>query len=650
MFLEKYSWIICILLFSAHFSCKSKHRANTKLEKNKFSESVLYKIVDKSNEYPPKNSIYKNAENPVVDRVLDLLSYMTLEEKVGQMTQVGRQFLKEEKDISDYFLGSLLSAGASPSPNTPKSWAKMYDSYQKIALSTRLKIPLIYGIDAIHGHNNVAGATIFPHQIGLGCTDNPKLIEDVFRATAIEVAATGIDWNFAPNLGVARDERWGRTYECFGETPEIVSKMAKASIKGLQSNNLGQTTSILACAKHFIGDGGTLWGTGLNEKIDQGDARLSEKQLNQIHLQGFLKAIDQGVGTIMPSYNMVNGKYSHGRKDLLTHLLKENLNFDGFLISDWRALEKIGSDYKENIIKSINAGVDMVMVPGAEKWGGEKYTTFISLLIESVKEGSINIGRINNAVAHILKIKFQMGLFEKPFSNKLLLEKVGSREHRNIARKAVRESMVLLKNDGILPLSKNLGHIHITGKNANDLGNQCGGWTISIQGNSGSLTTGTTVYEAIQLSVNSTTRITFSQDGSGAEGADVGIAVIGEKPYATSQGDTSSLMLDIEDINCIAEFYKMGIPVVVIIISGRPLIIEKELEKWNGLIAAWLPGSEGSGIADVIFGDYNPSGKLSISWPRSMDQIPINFGDKIYDPLFKYGFGLRYSKNYNLIK
>ena len=629
-------------MFSAHFSCKTKHTAMVKLEKNQISDSALSKIVDRSNEYPSNNSIYKDVKNPIIDRVLDLLSYMTLEEKIGQMTQVGRQFLKQEKDISDYFLGSLLSAGAAPSPNTPESWAMMYDGYQNIALSTRLGIPLIYGIDAIHGHNNVIGATIFPHQIGLGCTDNPKLIEDVYRATAIEVAATGIDWNFAPNLGVARDERWGRTYECFGETAEIVSKMAEASVKGLQSNSLGQATSILACAKHFVGDGETIWGTGLNGKLDQGDARLSKEQLSQIHMQGFLKAINQGVGTIMPAYNMVNGKYCHSRKDLLTNLLKEDLNFDGFLISDWRALEKIGSNYKENIIKSINAGVDMVMVPGADNWGGEKYTTFISLLIESVNEGSISMSRIDDAVARVLKIKFQMGLFEKPFSNKILLEKVGSKEHRNIAQKAVRESMVLLKNDGILPLSKKIGHIHIAGKNANNLENQCGGWTISIQGNSGLLKTGTTVYEAIKMAVDSTTKITYSKDGSGAEGANVGIAVIGERPYATSQGDTSSLLLDNKDIDCIEEFYKMGIPVVVIIISGRPLIIEKELEKWNGLIAAWLPGSEGAGIADVIFGDYNPSGKLSISWPRSMDQIPINSGDKIYNPLFKYGFGLRY--------
>jgi len=645
MFLTKDKISLLIIIFLVFAGCQSKKSSQTTDENKKDVQGILTgeKLVDRSTQVPTDSSLYKNHNLPAMDRVRNLLSYMTLEEKIGQMTQVDRQFLESENDIGTYYLGSLLSGGGStPEKNFPKSWAEMYDGFQKIALSTRLGIPIIYGIDAIHGHNNVIGATIFPHQIGLGCTNNPQLIEDVYRATAEEIAATGIDWDFAPCLAVPRDERWGRTYEGFGETPDIVKIMAGAAVKGLQTDRLNNPTSILACAKHFIGDGGTKWGTGLKEKLDQGDTQVTEQELREIHLPGYLSALEVGVGTIMPSYNQVNGEYCHVSKDLLTNLLKKELGFKGFLVSDWQGLEKMGDDYKSNIIASINAGMDMVMVPGAEKYGGKKYTDFINLLIESVSEGSISEIRINDAVARILKIKFEMGLFERPYSDKSLLSKVGSKEHRKVAREAVRQSLVVLKNDGVLPLSKDLGHIHVAGKNADDLGNQCGGWTISWQGESGPLTKGTTIYEAIQVAVSSLTYVTYSKDGSGAKGADVGIVIIGETPYAEMEGDRESLVLDKEDLDAINRIRKTGVPVVVIIVSGRPLIIADELDKWAGLIAAWLPGSEGKGVTDVIFGDYNPTGRLSVSWPRSMEQIPINFGDSDYDPLFEYGFGLSY--------
>ena len=639
---DKFSLLIVILLFAG---CQSKKSYQTTDKNKKDLESVLIKeqLMDRSTQVPTDSSLYKNPGLPVMDRVRDLLSYMTVEEKIGQMTQVDRQFLESDNDIGTYFLGSLLSGGGStPSKNFPKAWAEMYDGFQKIALSTRLGIPIIYGIDAVHGHNNVVGATIFPHQIGLGCTNNPQLIEDVYRATAKEVAATGIDWDFAPCLAVPRDERWGRTYEGFGETPNIVKSMAAAAVRGLQTDRLDGPTSILACAKHFIGDGGTKWGTGLKEKLDQGDTQITEQELREIHLPGYLSALEAGVGTIMASYNQVNGEYCHVSKYLLTDLLKKELGFKGFLVSDWQGLEKMGDDYKSNIITSINAGMDMVMVPGNVKDGGQKYTNFISLLIESVNEGSISENRINDAVARILKIKFKMGLFERPYSNKSLLRNVGSKEHRNIAREAVKQSLVVLKNDGVLPLSKDLGHIHVAGKNADDLGNQCGGWTISWQGESGPITKGTTIYEAIQVAVSSFTNVTYSKDGSGAKGADVGIVVIGETPYAEMEGDRESLALDKKDFAAIERIKKAGVPVVVIIVSGRPLIIADELDEWDGVIAAWLPGSEGKGVTDVIFGDYNPTGRLSVTWPRNMEQIPINFGDSNYDPLFEYGFGLSY--------
>jgi len=638
------SLLIVILLFAG---CQSKKSYKSTDNNKKDLESVLIKeqLPDRSTQVPTDSSLYKNPGLPVMDRVLNLLSYMTLEEKIGQMTQVDRQFLDGDKNIGTYFLGSLLSGGGStPAKNFPKSWAEMYDGYQKIALSTRLGIPIIYGIDAVHGHNNVVGATIFPHHIGLGCTNNPQLIEDVYRATAEEIAATGIDWDFAPCLAVPRDERWGRTYEGFGETPDIVKKMAAAAVRGLQTDRLDGPTSILACAKHFIGDGGTKWGTGLNEKLDQGDTQVTDQELREIHLPGYLPALEAGVGTIMPSYSQINSEYMHMNNDLLNGLLKKELDFKGFVVSDWQGLERMvgHDDYKTNIIAGINAGIDMVMVPGAEKYGGQTYTNFINLLIESVKEGSVSENRINDAVARILKIKFEMGLFERPYSDKSLLSRVGSKEHRNIAREAVKQSLVVLKNDGVLPLSKDLGHIHVAGKNADDLGNQCGGWTISWQGESGPITKGTTIYEAIQVAVSSVTNVTFSKNGSGAKGADVGLVVIGETPYAEMEGDRESLVLDKEDLAAIDRIKKAGVPVVVIIVSGRPLIIADELDKWAGLIAAWLPGSEGKGVTDVIFGDYNPTGRLSVSWPRSMEQIPINFGDSDYDPLFEYGFGLSY--------
>ena len=641
---DKVSLLIVILLFA---SCQSKKSYQAADKNKKDLESVLIKeqLEDRSAQVPTDSSLYKNPGLPVMDRVRDLLSYMTLEEKIGQMTQVDRRFLDGDKNIGTYFLGSLLSGGGSaPVKNFPKSWAEMYDGFQKIALSTRLGIPIIYGIDAVHGHNNVIGATIFPHHIGLGCTNNPQLIEDVYRATAEEVAATGIDWNFAPCLAVPRDERWGRTYEGFGETPDIVKSMAAAAVRGLQTDRLDGPTSILACAKHFIGDGGTKWGTGLNEKLDWGDTQVTDQELREIHLPGYLPALEAGVGTIMPSYSQINSEYMHMNHDLLNGLLKKELDFKGFVISDWQGLERMvgHDDYKTNIIAGINAGIDMVMVPGAEEWGGQTYTNFINLLIESVNEESISENRINDAVARILKIKFEMGLFERPYSDKSLLSKVGSKEHRNIAREAVKQSLVVLKNDGVLPLSKDLGHIHVAGKNADDLGNQCGGWTISWQGESGPITKGTTIYEAIQVAVSSVTNVTFSKNGSGAKGADVGLVVIGETPYAEMEGDRESLVLDKEDLAAIDRIKKAGVPVVVIIVSGRPLIITDELDGWGGVIAAWLPGSEGKGVTDVIFGDYNPTGRLSVTWPRNMEQIPINFGDSNYDPLFEYGFGLSY--------
>ena len=569
-----------------------------------------------------------------------LMSDMTLKEKIGQMTQVDRQFLNDISDISKYGFGSLLSGGGStPATNEPKAWADMYDSYQREALKTRLQIPLIYGIDAVHGHNNVVGATIFPHNIGLGATRDAALVEAVARATALEVAATGMDWDFAPCLAVPDDYRWGRTYEGFSEDTDLVSQLGGAAVRGYQSTDISNPQSVLACAKHFIGDGGTTFGTGLNNLIDRGNLAISEEELRKRHLPPFQKAIDEGVATFMAAYNTWNDVKCHANKFLLTDLLKEELGFKGFVVSDWAAIEEIPGDYKSDIITSINAGIDMVMVPGAVKFGNESFENFLKLLEESVQEGSIPMERIDDAVKRILLIKKQSGLFDRPFSDQQLLAHIGSDKHRQIAREAVRKSMVLLKNkDGILPLPKEGKTIIVAGRGADNIGMQSGGWTISWQGDMGQTTDGTTILDAIKSAVSPGTVVEYTPDGTAYTG-DLAVVVVGEKPYAEMQGDRKDLKLDKEDLDVIKRFKENDIPVVVVLLSGRPMIITDEIEKWDGLIAAWLPGTEGSGVADVLFGDYNPTGKLSFSWPKNINQFPINPED---DHLYSFGFGLSY--------
>lgn len=582
-------------------------------------------------------------------QVRELLSRMTLAEKVGQMTQAEQDALKDVNDIQKYFLGSILSGGSSDpkAGNSLAAWTDMCDGYQEHALKTRLRIPILYGADAVHGHNNVLGAVIFPHNVGLGCTRNPKLVESAARVTAEEVRATGVNWTFAPCVAVPRDERWGRTYEGFGETPELARTLGEAAVRGLQRNDLGDPLSVLACAKHFVGDGGTTIGTAGfpnpqgKRLLDQGDTQLSEADLRKIHMQGYISTVKAGVGSIMPSYNSWNGVKVSGIRRLLTGILKQELGFEGFLISDYKAVNQITKDYKEAIGISINAGMDMVMVP-------TDYEQFFNLLLELVKEGKVPMARIDDAVTRILRVKFAMGLMNKsrsPLADRRLHKTFGSTKHRQVARECVRQSLVLLRNEKrTLPLSKKLARIHVGGKSADDIGNQCGGWTIDWQGKSGEVTPGgTTVLKAIQNTVSQATKVTFSKDGSGAGGADVGIVVIGETPYAEGMGDRDDLALAAEDVTAINNMKQAGIPVVVVLFSGRPMIINDALGRCDAFVAAWLPGTEGQGVTDVLFGDYKPTGKLSFSWPRSMAQIPINVGDKNYDPLFKYGFGLTFA-------
>jgi beta-glucosidase len=577
-------------------------------------------------------------------KVRELLSRMTLEEKVGQMVQANSASLKDPADVENYFLGSVLSGGSSD-PKTGNGlvdWTDHYDKLQSRTQKTRLRIPLLYGIDAVHGHSNVLGATIFPHNIGLGCSRNPKLVENAARITAIETRATGINWTFAPCVTVPRDERWGRSYEGFGETPELARLLGEAAVRGYQGNDLSDPTRVLACAKHWIGDGATRYGTGRKLKpdlqiLDRGDVTLSESELRRLHMAGYVSAIKAGVGTIMPSYNSWNGVKCSGSKRLLTEILKDELKFEGFLISDYDAIDEMPGDYKTQIETSANAGMVMFMVSA-------KYRELYALLLELVRENRVPVSRIDDAVMRILRVKFAMRLMDgrANLADRKLHTSFGSAAHRQVARECVRETLVLLKNDKrVLPISKKLNRIHVAGKSADDIGNQCGGWTISWQGKSGASTTGgTTILEAIKATVSPQTMITYSKDGGNAAGADFGIVVIGETPYAEWMGDRQSLELSEEDVAVVEKMQQAGMPLVVILISGRPLIIEKVIDKADAFVAAWLPGTEGRGVTDVLFGDFKFAGKLSFSWPRSMDQIPINTGDRNYDPLFKYGHGL----------
>ena len=572
-----------------------------------------------------------------------LLAQMTLEEKIGQMTQPDQEFIKDVSDIERYFVGSVLSGGGSDPKegNSLQAWTDLYDRLQRHSSLTRLKIPILYGVDAVHGHNNVLGAVIFPHNIGLGCARNAALVEKVERITAEEVRATGIQWAFAPCVTVPQDIRWGRTYEGFSEDPQLVRELGEAAVRGFQGTGLAHPLSVLACAKHYLGDGGTTYGSARKDTgLDQGDTRVDEATLRRIHLQGYISTVKAGVGSIMPSYSSWNGVKVSGSKRLMTEILKQELGFEGFLISDYNAIDQVAPDFKQAIGISINAGMDMAMVPA-------RYKEFFAGLKQLVDEGVVPMSRIDDAVTRILRVKFAMGLMDKnrsQLADRSLQKNFGSAQHREVARQAVRESLVLLKNENkVLPVAKTAARIHVAGKSADDIGNQCGGWTIDWQGKSGEVTTGgTTVLAAIRKAVSGKTKITTSKDGTGAAGATLGVVVIGETPYAEGNGDRSDLRLAKEDVDAVANMKAAGIPVVVVLFSGRPMILGGVLNQADAVVAAWLPGTEGAGITDVLFGDFKPTGKLSYSWPRSMEQVARHPGDKDYDPLFRLGYGLSF--------
>ncbi|WKB53856.1 glycoside hydrolase family 3 protein [Eleftheria terrae] len=612
--------------------------------------------------------------DPAIEaRVEALLATMSLEEKVGQMTQVEIQEVTPE-EIRQYHIGSVLNGGGS-FPNQDKGaavedWLALADRLWEASMhpDNPHRIPLIWGTDAVHGHNNVKGATLFPHNIGLGAARDPELIRRIGAATAREVARTGIDWAFAPTLAVVRDDRWGRTYEGYSEDPEIVVSYAGAMVEGLQGR-LAQDSQpnerVVATAKHFLGDGGTRDGK------DQGITQVTESELLNLHARGYIPALEAGAQTVMASFNSwqdaaqgegAKAYKMHGNRYLLTGALKEKMGFDGLVVSDWNGIGQVTRDNSDSPTdcsnsdcpQAINAGIDMVMVPYRADW-----KPFIENTLKSVRSGVIPQARINDAVRRILRVKLRAGLFDKPKpSARLASREVGSAEHRALAREAVRKSLVLLKNNGrVLPLARN-ARVLVAGKSADSLTNQTGGWSLTWQGTGNSNADfggGTTLWQAIQKIAPQAELDTSADGAMGSPEHDAAIVVIGETPYAEGVGDIGrSRTLELsklrpEDIKVIQGLRARGVKkIVTVLLSGRPLYASKEINASDAFVAAWLPGSEGDGVADVLFraadGSVNQpfTGKLSYAWPRSACQTPLNRGDAGHDPLYPYGYGLQY--------
>lgn len=561
------------------------------------------------------------------------LADMTLDEKLGQLVQTDVA-AATPRDVREYHIGSIISTVPKGDLGTTRAWREMLDAYQHEALQTRTGIPIVFGIDAVHGHSYFDGpSVILPHNIGLGATRNPELVKRLAEITARELSATGIRWTFSPTIAVARNIRWGRTYESLGEDVELVRSFSAAMIEGYQGADLTASSSVVATPKHFITDGAT------DNGVDRGDATLTDAEVRAMHLPPFLDAIDTGAASVMASFSSINGDKLHGSRAMLTDLLKTELGFDGVVVSDWEgvALSEL------TLEQGLNAGIDMFMF--AESWKSS-----LPGLLRVVKNGDVPMSRIDDAVTRILRMKLRLGLFEQPFSSAACADAMGSPEHRDIARQAVRESLVLLKNDAVLPLDKQ-GKVVVVGSHANNVAYQSGGWTKKWQGAHKDLfdtparevTGATSIIDGIRGLIGDDNVIDAGTDGF-RDDADVAIIVVGETPYAEGIGDRKAeeLVLDKDQRKLIRRYSDAGIKVVTVLISGRPLLVNEQIEQSAAFVAAWLPGSEGQGIAEVLFGDYGFSGKLGFSWPRDAGQVPINVGDSDYDPLYEYGFGLIY--------
>jgi len=599
--------------------------------------------------------VYQDPSQPVELRLADLLQRMTLDEKIGQMTQVENLGI-QPGDITRYTIGSILSGGDGlPSDNSLTGWTMMVDKFQREAMATRLAIPLLYGIDAVHGLGHLYGATVFPHNIGLGATHDPALVRQIGQATAEEMLAAGIPWNFAPVVAVPQDVRWGRTYEGYGEDPALVAELDSAFIQGLQSipaggiPSPGQTIDVLATAKHFIGDGGTIWGSStqvngnIHYMLDQGNTQMSEQTLRTLFLPPYQAAVKAGAMSIMVSYSSWNGTKMHAQRYLITDVLKGELGFKGFVVSDWGGMDQVDpQNYYDAVVTSVNAGVDMDMVP-------DNYTDFIRVMKQAVAAGDISTARIDDAVTRILRAKFMLGLFEHPYSSTTFQDTVRSPAHIALASQAVRESMVLLKNEhNALPIDKNAATILVAGIGANNTGLQSGGWTLGWQGTDQNSVLGTTLLDGIRSRIGSLTKLVYRSGGNFDDyqgTAQVGIVVVAEKSYAEGVGDAADLKLSADDVQMIDNVRAKADKLIVVILSGRPLVITGQYPTADAWVAAWLPGSEGAAVADVLFGDEPFVGKTPYSWPRFNAQLPINENNSAgltgcNAPLFPFGYGL----------
>jgi beta-glucosidase len=560
----------------------------------------------------PADARYRDPAAPVEDRVEDLLARMTLDEKLGQMTLVEKDAL-QEGDLARLSIGAVLSGGGgAPRVNSPERWADMVDAFQDEALTSRLGIPVLYGVDAVHGHNNVVGATIFPHNIGLGAAGDPQLVHDIGAATAVEMLATGIPWNYAPVVAVPQDIRWGRTYEAYAGDVEIVTELATAFLEGLQS--IDSPLRVVGTPKHFVADGAAEWDTATvgDHRIDQGDASISERELRETHLPPYASAIDAGARTIMASYSSWQGRKVHGRGDLLTDLLRDELGFDGLLVSDWGAVDQVHDNYYEAVVTSVNAGIDLNMVP-------QRYELWLDALRTAVDNGDVPTERIDDAVRRVLRVKFEIGLFEAPLARRELLDQVGSAAHRALAREAVAASLVPLTGSEVLPLDPATDRILVAGEAGNDLGMQLGGWSISWQGGRGRTTEGTTFLQALREGTDA--EVEFSRFGRFDERAPLGIAVVGEEPYAEGAGDDPLPRLEDGDLATIERLRDMVDTLVVVVYSGRPVLLGEAPEVADALVAAWLPGTEGAGVVDGLFGRTTLRGLLPFGWPDAEDQL-----------------------------
>ena len=606
-----------------------------------FGSLALYMLRQSKPESVPVDAVYKDPTASVEVRVKDLLSYMTLEEKVAQMALTEKNSLIAPEHIAELGLGALLSgSGSKPADNTATGWLTMVEAFQAQARTSRLGIPLLYGVDAVHGHAHVPGATVFPHAIGLGATGDVKLTEAVARATAEEIAATGINWSFSPTLDQPRDIRWGRTYEAFSDDPELVRVLGAASVRGLQD---GKDSHVIATLKHYVGLGDMQWNTSSNKnfRIDQAMTKADELQLREVYLPTFQESIDAGAASVMVGLNSWGDTKLAASTYLLTDVLKGELGFNGLVVSDWYGVYEIpGGDFLA-AVKAINAGVDMVMLPF-------DYQTFIRNVTSAVRLRLIPESRIDDAVGRILRVKFATGLFDVPTDTPVDMSVIGSSEHRALARKAAARSLVLLQNkNAVLPITNAVRHIRVAGSAADNVGRQSGAWTVEWQGIDGNwLQDSTSILAGIESRARAGVRVDYSEGGEFKDGgvrADLGIAIVGEKPYAEGWGDREYPILDDGDRKAIKNLQAVCDKVVVVIVSGRPLLIEQEVATFDGLVMAWLPGSEGAGVADVLFGDVPFTGTLPLPWPRTSEQLPISKDGVTFDGtpvLFPRYFGL----------